>query len=373
MAAIKREYLDLPLGNIGDRLPKEFRFDSKQTYDEIIKKIESDILKPMQKKTDEKNKEQSAKLNESINKWKEGNKIGDNFDNSLYAVCKNIPFDDNYLNKISATSDKPEEQIPYQIFNLIPNYVSNNDKNINKRAQYVIGRISSIKDFGGYNMRAFRSLYLQGKSFDWTPSVNDLFITCSLAYAKKILNSNQNMLLNNKNLLFPIMLIMDKRCLTPDPDDKDIPAAFKKIKMDAATYTETFKDVKDAEAKCIFPSVQNIPQLPFPSITFRELVILTDIIGMNVYKLKTPTGLDLVTDEHYVYYFSFKDDKQLAKQIEDFNNANSSQGYKIIPVQVNWARKDSQYRQKGGKYYEKYMNYKTKYMLLKKISSVNKS
>lgn len=373
MSKIRREYLDLNLGDIGTPLPTEkFRFDSQNTFDQIIAKIESDILGPMAKKKNDEVQKQKKALEDKIKEVStNGEKTGDKFDSSLYAVCKKIPFDDYYdTKKIVQNREELKNlhgKVPYQVFNLMPNYKSS--KEHQKHVQYVIGRVASINDFGGYNMRAFRILLLEGKSFTWTPIVNDLFITCSLAFGK-ILN-NEDKLVDKSTLFFPIMLVMDKGCLV-DKDNQDVPHAFTVPTMDEKTYKELYKDLtaQNANAKgtCVFP---NSEALTYPSVTFRELVILADIIGMNIYKLKTPEGFDLVTDNHYIYYFSFKNDNHLSEKIKTFNNANKGTDFNIIPVEIKWARKDSPFKSKsqsGGKYYEKYIKYKTKYMLLKKLN-----
>jgi hypothetical protein len=364
MASIKRQYLDLNLGNIGELLPQEkFRFDSQKTYDIIIEKIQTEILKQMSAKTDPIVVKQTSELQKKIMDVTNNKKlkIGDEFDNALYDVCKKIPFDDNYNTKTGLMG-----KIPHQIFNLIPNYKS--ESNNNEHAQYVVGRVASIHNIGGYDIKGFKILLLGGKSFIWTPIVNDLFITCSLAFAK-ILNRPEN-LINQTTLFFPIMLVMDKACLE---DKSEVPLAFSQSNISANTYNSMYKDLKaqnpNVNATCVFP---NTPSLPFPSVTFRELVILGDIIGMNIYKLKTPPSLNLVTDNHFLYYFSFKNDVQLGAKIIEFNTKNKGTGFELIKVKINWARKDSPFKenQTGGKYYEKYMKYKNKYMLLKKIGSV---
>ncbi len=385
-----REYLDLKLGKIGEQLPNDFKFASQKTMDTIIGKIKSDMLGNnwVGQNTDEKKgKLESVIKNVSEDKGNDNEEI---FYKNLTKLCIKIPFDDKYKEKEKGTGT-----VPYQIYNLAPEFKTKNKKDNTektKQIQYIIGRVDSISNFSGYKLKMFKTLFLAGDTFQWTPFVNDLFITCSYAYAKfhqikktqettdgKTTESIND---NDKNLIFPIMLVMAKSCVTEAPyecsennvdDCVEHPQVFLKSTIDTKTLEEVMQTQKNSGTEhphrtCVFSGISdNINK--HPSVTFRELVILADILGMDVYKLKTPDTFDLNTDKFYIYYFSLpKKDGNFQKLIDAFNTANSGQGFRLVKIQIKWARTA---RQSGGDY-EKYLEYKQKYVVLKKISNVNK-
>lgn len=60
--------------------------------------------------------------------------------------------------------------------------------NDNDKAQYVIDRIKTLFEMNGYDIDAFKVLHLDGRIYDWSIIINDLFITCAYAFAKHIKN-----------------------------------------------------------------------------------------------------------------------------------------------------------------------------------------
>ena len=380
----KREYLGLELGKIGDLLPENYRFDSPYTMNRIIEVVEKDIIQ------NEKTKKDNPKIKRLITavtdvKEHMKNIPNYNFYENLDKICIKIPFDDAYAGKPRGFGD-----LPYQIYNLTPTFTTTKPKSTTtkqKSAQYIIGRINSIQNFGGYTLKPFKSLYLEGATFQWTPFVNDLFITCSYAYAKFLQIKNQG---KGKNLVFPIMLVMAKNCvegITKDCNDNhnnnndnnnnNNCSRDPKFFSQSTITTEELKGMihnlktvgnQDPQRSCVYqPISDNKDPTVFPSITFRELVILADIFGMNVYRLESPDNYGLKSDEFYVYYFLLQEDDTPAFQtlIKGFNDSNIDQGFSLVKTQVKWARPNKS-KQKGG-YYNKYMEYKQKYLVLKKI------
>ncbi len=401
----KREYLGLNLGKIGDDLPKDFTFESKNTMNTILGVVEKDIINIMEGKKDVEKKKD--KLKDKVKEVK--NAMGDNkadktdktkwndFYKNLSKVCISIPFDDEYdkKNSIKAT-DTNMNDMPHQIFNLVPKFTTKKgDKEKKKRAQYIIGRVASITKFSNYNLKFLKVLYLEGpKSFVWTPFVNDLFVTCSYAYAKfhQIKKYDTAESTNENNLVFPIMLVMEKGCVNvekcnTEESNEEIPEDCMKFPdafLNATTTTEKLKtrqsnyrdkNITAPESTCVFqPITDNSKE--FPSVTFRELVILADILGMDVYQLITPDDFGLNTDQLYIYYFSIplkdKEIENFQKSIKNFNdnNNNKEQGFSLKKIKIEWARTNR--KQQSGGDYEKYLEYKQKYVVLKKISNVNK-
>ena len=183
------------------------------------------------------------------------------------------------------------------------------------------------------------------------------------------------------------MLVMAKSCVTEAtecPNDKakaeeecvQHPQVFLKSTINNQTLNEVIKTqiqsgTEEPHRTCVFSGISDNTKKN-PSVTFRELVILADILGMDVYKLKTPSDFDLNTDAFYIYYFSLptKDkDESFKAKIDKFNTDNITQGFKLTKIQIKWARTNPD-RQKGGDY-EKYLEYKQKYLILKKIKSNN--
>jgi hypothetical protein len=201
---------------------------------------------------------------------------------------------------------------------------------------------------------------------------------------KKISNSTKG---QTKELKFPIMLILNKNCVgqhvQTDKKPYNITEIFDNRIYDRQHYKHGLSNLrnkshafsgKSPENSCIFPPLTDDPNF-YPSVTFRELVILGDIFGMHVYHLLTPSFvINKETDNLDFYYFSLKD--MGTKLIEDFNEKNKKiigadgkQLYQLKKVEIKWARNNGQ---KHDTTHNKYMKYKTKYMLLKKINKLNK-
>jgi hypothetical protein len=373
-----REYLGLELGKIGEPLPKDFKFASQKTMNAIIGKINSDMLG--KKWVGNQTNKKKVKLEGVIDKVPNENNDEQKFYKNLTNLCIKIPFDDNYHQK-----EKGNGTVPHQIYNLAPTFTtkSKDNKEKLKQVQYIIGRVDSISNFNGYTLKKFRTLFLNGATFHWTPFVNDLFITCSYAYAKFHQFKNPEIAAtstNNNTLIFPIMLVMAKSCVTEaqtedcvgeSEDCVEHPQVFLKSTIDTDTLNKVMKiqeesGTKDPDKTCVFSGISD-NKTKYPSVTFRELVILADILGMDVYKLKTPKSFDLNTDDFYIYYFSLptKDKESFQKSINEFNNNqdNKNAGFRLIKIQIKWARTANQ----SGGYYNEYMEYKQKYMVLKKI------
>ena len=291
----KREYLGLELGKIGDPLPEKYYFDSPLTMKTIIQVVEKDII---QNEKTKKDNQKNITLKKAVTDVKEHmkNNPDSKFYENLDKICIKIPFDDAYVGKSRGFGD-----LPYQIYNLTPTFETTKTK----RAQYIIGRINSIQHFGGYTLKSFKSLFLGGETFQWTPYVNDLFITCSYAYAKFLQIKNQN---KGKKLVFPIMLVMAKKCVEGIKDDCNNNNCSRDPKFFSQS-TITTKELKnmihnlkadgnqDPQRSCVYqPISDNKDPTVFPSITFRELVILADIFGMNVYRLESPDNYGLKSD-----------------------------------------------------------------------------
>jgi hypothetical protein len=144
-----------------------------------------------------------------------------------------------------------------------------------------------------------------------------------------------------------------------------------KLKTRQSNYRD--KNITAPESTCVFqPISDNYKE--FPSVTFRELVILADILGMDVYQLITPDDFGLNTDQLYIYYFSIplkdKEIENFQKSIKNFNDNNIEKGFSLKKIKIEWARTNR--KQQSGGDYEKYLEYKQKYVVLKKISNVNK-
>ncbi len=257
--------------------------------------------------------------------------------------------------------------MPHEIINLM------NKENDKDKSQYIIGRINTINEINAYNITAFKTLFLQGQTFEWSMVVNDLFITCLYSYAKHIQNFHKTDT-DKLSLYFPLMLIINKECVFYPKSlkiskDKHPPiikkASFKKDEIEEYNKQQTEK-----KTTCILPI--NKDDLSFyPSVTFREIMILSDILGMKMYHLETPSYEGVIGEKHLVYYFSVESDidesgklTKFGEKIKKYNETNEKNGYKLERVKIEWSIEGKRENQKGG-YYDKYMKYKSKYLKLK--------
>lgn len=360
------------LGNIGEPL-KNFKFESPDMINVFKTQVNKEILAKINDKINDKKTSKDKEYLEKIRTILKAeldkplsNDIN-KYDKYIYNVCKNIPFDDNE-NIITNISEKTGmlNEIPYEIINLM-------NKENDDKTQYIIGRINTINELNAYNIKAFKTLFLQGKTFDWSMIVNDLFITCLYSYAKNIQNINKSNI-ENLSLYFPLMLIINKQCVYYPKSaniktDKHPPimrrASFKKEEI-----TEYNKVQTEKNTTCIIPINSN-DLSAYPSVTFREIMILSDILGMKMYYLETPSHEGVIGDNHLIYYFSLESDidesgklTKFGEKIKKYNETNEKNGYKLERVKIEWSIEGKREDQKGG-YYDKYMKYKSKYLKLK--------
>jgi hypothetical protein len=172
------------------------------------------------------------------------------------------------------------------------------------------------------------------------------------------------------------MLVIAKDCIESKEDcnnnncSRD-PTFFSQSTITTEELKKMIQNLKaegnqDPQRTCVYQPISNNndPNV-FPSITFRELVILADIFEMSVYRLDSPDNYGLKSDQFYVYYFSLKgDDKYIDPLIKGFNEKNNPQGFSLVKTYVKWALPN---KSQNGGYYNEYMEYKQKYMVLKKI------
>ena len=360
--SVKREYLDMKnLNNIGEPLPDNFVFLGDKTLDAIKTNIQNVIIKELkdsiQNNTKIKSNIENRLKNAHITKTS-------SFDDNLYNICEALPFND--------IDEKDEKKVVWnsplskEETDLMP-ITSEDDPD----KQVIIGRVNTIEELFKYNMKPFKILKLNGKTFNWSRIVNDLFISCSYAYAKKISTTNKD------RLYFPIMLIIDKICFDL-PDEQDI---FKNLTMTkeyidkmVSTSKRILFGKKEFKNTCIINPYSTDPK-DYPSVTFWEIAILADLFKMYLYRLKTPE-----TSEQTIYYFSIIDYNKLndGALLKQFNLDNNTRGYELTKIDIEWAlktekdtepqlktEKDKIVESHMGGYYDKYMKYKNKYINLK--------
>ena len=260
--------------------------------------------------------------------------------NNINNVCNTLHFNENGDNVMPL---KLKEIIEEKDNNkIVPPYITelNNKKD---RAMTLLGRTKILDNLTNYNINFFKLLKLSSHPYDWTPSINDLFVSC--AYSEAMYYKYDN----SDNLFFYIMMVIDNEYMCHSNE------LFSNYVVDDKLYSDTITN-----ELCVTPYPKDYihHKNKWPSITFREIILLTDILQMDCYELVNLGVIqpdDNFMKNNKILFFNPKS-IDISMKIKKYNNTHPNLQIRLILF--NWTSNMHQV------YKNKYIKYKMKYKIL---------